>query len=341
MVFDTSAAEILDRSLKAPTYQAVTRQLSYAFLGIMMGVMIFLLGSTTCMRWSFYLLVGVTLLLAAVFVPGLGQARNGAHRWVGIGAFTIQPSEFAKVILPLYALHFLHQHETTLKNFIKLLAILALPSLLIFLEPDNGSCAIIGATLAVVFWVSRLPLKYWLVPMVLVLLVGGVAALQLPYVRHRLAVYANPELDLLGRGHQPYQAKIATGSGGLLGRGVGQSMQKLTYLPEAQNDYIAAIFAEECGFVGTFTLILLYALIALFGFWLAYRAASERGRQLAVVMAALLSLQAFVNLGVVCGLVPSTGLNLPFFSQGGSSLIANIGALALLLGTRCHRVSHA
>jgi cell division protein FtsW len=143
-------------------------------------------------------------------------------------------------------------------------------------------------------------------------------------------VYLNPELDIRGRGHQPHQAKIAAGSGKLFGKGPGNSWQKLSYLPEAQNDYIAAIFAEEFGFVGMMGLIFLYMLFALLGFTIAYRCEDLGGLYLGVVVTFLVAFQAFLNLGVVSGILPSTGLNLPFFSQGGSSLIANLMGIGLL-----------
>jgi cell division protein FtsW len=147
----------------------------------------------------------------------------------------------------------------------------------------------------------------------------------------------NPELDLKGKGHQPYQAKIAAGSGQLLGRGPGNSLQKLSYLPEAQNDYIAAIYAEEFGFLGIVTLIVLYMIIAYVGFYIAHICQDRNGLYFATAITFLICFQAFMNLGVVSGLLPSTGLNLPFFSQGGTSLMANIAGLGLLLNIAYQR----
>ena len=162
-------------------------------------------------------------------------------------------------------------------------------------------------------------------------LFGAVFASQLPYVTARLNVYLHPELDLKGKGHQPYQAKIAAGSGGMLGRGPGNSLQKLSYLPEAQNDYIAAIYAEEFGFMGVIVLLALYSAIAYIGFYAALHAADRAGFYFGGAVLFLICFQAFLNLGVVSGLLPSTGLNLPFFSQGGSSLMANLVGISFLL----------
>jgi cell division protein FtsW len=165
-----------------------------------------------------------------------------------------------------------------------------------------------------------------------------VFAYNLSYVSARLKVYMNPELDLKGKGHQPYQAKIATGSGRLFGRGPGNSLQKLSYLPEAQNDYIAAIFAEEFGFLGIFSLICLYMSVACLGFYLALFSDTKEGFYFASTITFLIAFQAFLNLGVVSGLLPSTGLNLPLFSQGGSSLMANIFGLGLLVNIGNHKL---
>ncbi len=321
MVFNTSSAEVLDRQSTSSPYLPALKQCLNLVLGGLLGIVAYRIGPERLLRYSRPLLWGVTFLLVLVLIPGIGVVRNGAHRWIGLGPITFQPSEFAKLIIPLYALT-----HSTIRGLIPLLPAL----LLIALEPDNGTCAILLLSLFVVFWLVGLPLRYWLLPALALALVGGALAYQLPYVKERITVYLNPELDLLGRGHQPYQAKIAAGSGGFLGRGIGQSMQKLSYLPEAQNDYIAAIFAEETGFLGMALLILLYMGITLCGFAIAFSAKSREGAMVAALVTFLIAIQAFVNLAVVSGLAPSKGLNLPFFSQGGTCLIANITFLALL-----------
>jgi cell division protein FtsW len=178
---------------------------------------------------------------------------------------------------------------------------------------------------------SRIRFTYWALPLSLLLGVGALGAYQLPYVHDRIEIYLHPELDLKGKGHQPHQAKIAAGSGQLFGRGLGESLQKLNYLPEARSDYIAAIFAEEMGFVGIFGLIAMYAVFTFSGIAIATQARDKGGFLLASILTYLISAQAFLNLGIVSGLLPSKGMTLPFFSQGGSSLIVNISALFLLL----------
>lgn len=335
MVFNTSSAEILDRDLDMATHQAMGRQLLFAFIGLLAAAALYWVGYQELLRLALPILLFVTLLLALVFVPGVGVARNGAHRWVGVGAYSGQPSELAKLAIPLYYVSAFLRYRTEegipVKRLLVIGGSVGLPMLLVMLEPDNGTTAVIGLTLASLLLLSRVRLRYWFVPMVALLIIGGSAAMHLPYVTQRLHVYLHPEADLKGKGHQPYQAKIAAGSGELFGRGLGQSMQKLTYLPEAQNDYIAAIYAEEFGWVGMMVLLALYGLLIFWGYQVAATAPDLGGFLLAGSLTFLIGLQIFLNLGVVSGLLPSKGLNLPFFSQGGTSLIANLMALGVIL----------
>ncbi len=280
------------------------------------------------------LLFFFSFLLLFIFVPGIGLTVNGSRRWIAVGPFSFQPSEFVKYVIPLYYIFLALQKSSmamTSKEFLKWLWPVAVPMVLILVEPNNGTVGVIGIELLVLFFLTKVPAKLWVIPMVALLVLGSVFALSMPYVRARIDVYMHPEKDLKGRGHQPYQAKIASGSGGLFGRGPGKSLQKFSYLPEAQNDYIAAIFAEEFGFLGMVILIGGYAAFAYLGFSVAYQAFDSAGFLLASIITFLISFQAFMNLGVVSGLLPSTGLNLPFFSQGGSSLIANIAGVGLLM----------
>jgi cell division protein FtsW len=217
------------------------------------------------------------------------------------------------------------------RAFSRLIFHLAIPVALILFEPDNGTTAMLLALLCVLFFICRVSWKFWALPLCCLALIGGAIGSQMSHVADRLRIYLHPELDLLGKGHQPYQAKIAAGSGRLGGRGLGESLQKLNYLPEARSDYIAAIFAEEFGFIGITTLILIYMGFSFFGFRAASEAQEQRIAQLAALLTFSIAFQAFVNLGVVSGLLPSKGTNLPFFSQGGSSLLSNMAALGIVL----------
>jgi cell division protein FtsW len=218
-----------------------------------------------------------------------------------------------------------------IKPLLKALFWFSIPISLILFEPDNGTTFILFLLFMVLFLLTRIRLFYWALPLLGLSILGGVAAYHMPHVHNRIQVYLHPEIDLRGKGHQPHQAKIAAGSGQLLGRGFGESLQKLNYLPEARSDYIAAIYAEEMGFIGILALIALYIVLASSGFIIAMRAHEKKAFLMAAIVTFLISIQAFLNLGIVSGLLPSKGMTLPFFSQGGSSLMVNIMALFILL----------
>ena len=333
MVFNTTSAEVLDRALAKSTHHAVVKQLLYAILAGILAVGVWFLGFDQILRLSGFFLGFVTFLLVLVFIPGIGPRLNGAHRWIFIGSYSFQPSELAKYLIPLYYIFSITTSKTPLllKDFLKLLLKLAIPMGLILIEPDNGTVVIILSGLFVLFLLTKIRWVYWALPLV-VILVGGVAlASQMPHVHHRIEIYLHPELDLQGKGLQPHQAKIAAGSGGAFGRGLGESLQKLTYLPEARSDYIAAIFAEEFGFVGICAVVILYTLIGYLGFSIAAETDNLPAFYTVAVFTFLICFQAFLNLGVVSGLLPSKGTNLPFFSHGSSSLLANLIVICMIL----------
>lgn len=334
LIFSTTSAEVLDHDLDKSTHQSLFKQIYYAIAGLVLACGVYKAGYRNLLAYSAPLLLLFTFLLLLTLIPGIGKEVNGSRRWLSIAGFSFQPSEFVKYLIPAYFIHHIMQaqeSEFKFKQFIRIVALVSVPMALILVEPNNGTVAVIAMTLAVLFLLTRIPFIYWAWPLLGFTLVVGTFASQLPYVAARLKVYLNPELDLKGKGHQPYQAKIAAGSGKLFGKGPGNGLQKLSYLPEAQNDYIAAIFAEEFGFIGILALIALYLLFAGQGFYVASQCSCRAGFYLAGCIAFLISFQAFLNLGVVSGLLPSTGLNLPLFSQGGSSLMANICAIFLLL----------
>lgn len=333
MIFSTTSAEVLDHDLDKSVHHALSRQLYYAIAGVCLAAAVHWVGYRDLLRLSPILLFFFTILLILVLIPGVGRTVNGSRRWISLLGFSFQPSEFVKYLVPAYCINrILHYPEGTLSfgHFLRIVGIALIPIFLILIEPNNGTAAVICMTIVAVCLLTQVPARFWALPLCLCAIFGGIFAINLPYVSARLKVYLHPELDLKGKGHQPYQAKIAAGSGGLLGKGPGNSWQKLSYLPEAQNDYIAAIYAEEFGFLGMLAIILLYMFLAYIGFSIASNAPSLPSFYLAATVTFLISLQAFLNLGVVSGLLPSTGLNLPLFSQGGTSLIANIAGIGIL-----------
>ncbi len=279
MVFNTTSAEVLDRFLDRSTHHALIKQFLYALVGGVGAIGIWFIGYQNLIKLSGPLLSGATLLLILVFLPGIGQQINGAHRWINVFGNSFQPSEFVKFLIPLYFIQAVSSQEGSLelRPFLILLAKLSVPLALILIEPDNGTVAIIFAALVILFILFRIRWTYWALPLCILCACGIVVASQMPHVSDRIKVYMNPEYDLKGKGHQPYQAKIAAGSGQLTGRGLGESLQKLEYLPEARSDYIAAIFAEETGFIGMMGLIFCYMSIGFCGFSIASARQRKRG----------------------------------------------------------------
>ena len=343
MVFNTTAAEVLDRALDRSTHHAFFKQMAFALVACGFAIGIYFLGYENVLKLSGVFLFIFTGLLVLCFVPGIGQQINGAHRWINVLGNSLQPSEFVKYLLPLYTIHVIIRYKDgmSLLAFVRLVATLIIPIGLILIEPDNGTVAIIMMTLLILFILMRVKWIYWAIPLCVCVIFGALVASQMSHVPDRIRVYLHPELDLKGKGHQPHQARIAAGSGGLFGKGIGESLQKMDYLPEARSDYIAAIFAEEFGFLGMLGLIMLYMTIGGIGMTIASKSSKLEGFYLVAILTFLICFQAFLNLGVVSGLLPSKGTNLPFFSHGGSSLLVNFIAMGLILSVSRHQKSYA
>ncbi len=287
MIFNTSSAEAIDLLLDTKTHHALIKQLFYGLFGVSLAYAAYRIGHKKLFQLTPTAYAAVLIFLVLVFVPGLGISANGSRRWVNVFGLSLQPSEFAKYIVGLYFAYCLSKVGTqlTFKKFTYILAASSIPIVLIVIEPNNGTAGVCCSVVAMLCFIASVPFRFWLVPFVCIALVGGLFALQLPYVTKRLEVYVNPELDLRGKGHQPHQARIAAGSGGLFGKGLGKSLQKFSYLPEAQNDYIAAIFAEEFGYIGMLFLLGMYVWLGSIGFLVALTAQDKEGLYFASIFA--------------------------------------------------------
>jgi len=286
-------------------------------------------------------LLGLTLvLLALVFVPGIGKAAGGAHRWIKLPGFQVQPSELAKLALILaaaaYGERFARQLGT-FKHGLFLPAVLFGPVLaLIFVEPDRGATILLAAVLAVMFLVAGVRWRYFIGAA----LAGGAfivfSVLNDPLRMRRVFAWLDVEANKSGAGYQPYQSMIAIGSGGWLGVGLGNGMQKLGYVPEHHTDFILAVIGEELGLIATLGVLLGFILIVACGTLIALRARDTFGLLLATGITFLIGCQAFINIGVVTNVLPNKGLALPFISYGGSSLVVMLSAVGLLISVARH-----
>jgi cell division protein FtsW len=290
------------------------------------------------------LLVISFVLVLAVHIPHVGVSVNGARRWIGTGPLQFQPSELMKLALVLYSATLLAkrpQRVEDLRELAKpLLFVVGAAALLVFSQPD------LGTALVIIFTVGSLLVAAGIPPRKLAMLCGGILgvvllyALVRPYARARLTSFLDPWAHASSSGFQAVQGQIAIGSGGLLGVGPGQSVQKIFYLPEAPTDFILAVIAEELGVVGVCALLFLYGLIAYAGLRAAKAARSLYSALIAVGVTSLILSQAVLNVFAVLGIAPLTGVPLPFVSYGSSSLIVMLAGMGLLLNVAAGATGH-
>ena len=272
--------------------------------------------------------IAALVLCAAVLVPGVGQTVNGATRWIDLGIVTLQPSEAARLFLLVYLAGFLAQYDDALKDDSRLMAgplvVLGVILALLVAEPDIGSVVVLGCTAGALLFLAGMRLRYF-IPLVLVgAALFSFLAIAQPYRLERLITFTDPWATAYGSGYQLVQALIAFGRGELFGLGLGAGIQKLYYLPEAHNDFIFAVIAEELGLAGALTLLALYSFLV-YRILAAGKGLLERGGKfggyLCYGVGIMLGVQALINLGVSSGILPTKGLTLPFISYGGNSLI--------------------
>lgn len=268
-------------------------------------------------------------LLFLVFVPGIGIKALGARRWIDLGFFVLQPSEFAKIALTIYLSAWFSTKEKG--RFLAFLLLIGLVILLVMLQPDMGTATIILGEALVLYFLSGGSLLH-ILSLIPIIGIGGLFLILIePYRVSRLATFLNPNTGIETSSYHLRQILIALGSGGLFGVGIGNSLQKYAYLPEGTTDSIFAIIAEEIGFVGVLFLILLMLFVIYRGFHIAIKAKDVFGKLLAGGITSFIAIQTIVNLGAQTALLPLTGVPLPFVSYGGSALIVNLFSVGILL----------
>lgn len=286
-------------------------------------------------KWAKPILYVALLLLVLVKIPGIGRTVNGATRWIGAGPISIQPSEVIKLAMVLIMARFLSANPYIITSFrkgiIPSLALLGVICALIMVQPDLGTVLVVAAT--VFFMLLAVGAKLWHMAGLgiagLGLVVGAIIAA--PYRMRRIFAFLDPWADPSGKGYQTIQSLLALGPGGLFGLGLGQSRQKFLYLPENHTDFIFAMIGEELGFVGASLVVLLFFLFIWRGFRAAINAPNTFLGLMAVGLTSLIGIQAMINMGVVTGVLPVTGITLPFLSYGGTSLLFTMTGAGLLL----------
>lgn len=318
------------------TYYFLNHQIIYGLIpGLILGFLAFRINLSLIKKWAPLLLLGNIFLLAMVFVPGIGLKIEGATRWISLGPLSFQPSELLKLTFIFYLAAWLAgraiKENKPNQTFLVFITICGLFALALIFQPDISTLGVIAFTALIMYFASRTPFWHTL----LMLFLGGGSLLLLavlsPYRANRLMVFLNPEADPMGIGYQLKQSLIAIGSGGVAGTGLGIGIQKFGFLPQPVSDSIFAVFSEETGFVGSFFLILLFLLFLWRGFKISKEAKDGFSQLVALGITSWITLQAFVNIGAMIGVLPLTGIPLPFISYGGSALAVGLIGMGILL----------
>ena len=333
-----SASMVIAKKEFHQPFHYLFHQLVYLAMGLMGGGVIFSIKNALWERWSKLLLIVALLLLLLVLVPGIGHTVNGSRRWISLGFLGFQGSELAKLFIIIYVAGYLVRHGEEVRErvsgFLKPMAVVGIAALLLLSEPDFGTTVVITTTVLGMMFLAGVRLWQFVCLILVVLGIFAVLAVASPYRLARLTTFLNPWANQFDSGYQLTQSLIAFGRGGWWGMGLGNSIQKLFYLPEAHTDFVLAVLGEELGLVGITGLMALYGLLVGRLLMIARKAQQvERGFAsfLCYGIALCLTLQVMINMGVNAGLLPTKGLTLPLLSAGGSSLLTTCFMLSMAL----------
>ncbi len=314
------------------------RQSLFALLGLV-GVVVALSVPARFWQWSGYLALMLAFLaLIAVLIPGIGHTVNGSTRWIRLGFMNFQASEAARLLMLFYVCSYLVRHSDQVREsfmgFVKPMCFVVLAACLLLLEPDFGAATVLlGVTLGVLF-IGGVKFRHYAVLVIAAVTAMAAMAMSSEYRMDRLTAFVDPWQDPFGDGFQLTQSLIAIGRGEIFGVGLGDSVQKLFYLPEAHTDFVFAVIAEEFGLIGSVLVVALFFALVARGFAIARRAKRMEllfQAYLAFGISIWFALQSFINIGVNMGVLPTKGLTLPLMSYGGSSLIMSMVSVGLLL----------
>ena len=318
------------------------RQGLWLVAGIGVCVVLARLDPKLLIRHGLWIQIGATVLVLLCHVPGVGRTVKGSARWIPLGPFALQPGEFLKLATVIFAAGWVHWQKDRMKSpwygLVFPMLILGLPILLLLKQPDLGSAMFVVMAASVVLFAGGAPILP-LAILGLLAVIGVIAlAFTMPERMGRLVAFMDPEAHRQGGGYQVWQALVALGSGGTRGVGLGQSVQKMFYLPEAHTDFIFPILGEELGLPFTLGVVAVFLMITLLGGYIACHAPDPTSMTLGIGLTALVAMQAVANLAVVTGLLPPKGVGLPFISYGGSNLVLCLAAVGILVAL--HRQAH-
>lgn len=336
IMFGSAALGVLERN-EIKFYAVIKSQFIYALL---VGSMAMLLGMMLNVKYYFkyaYILYGASLILnILVFIPGLNRYHGGAHRWLDIGNFSLQPSELLKlpVIMMTACIMVKYADQIRYKAYglLYYIAIISPVAVLLFLQKDTGTMIVLILSSFVIYFIGGANWRDIIIFFLLGIIGLAFIIYIRPYAMNRVKVYLHPESDQSGQGYQVRQSLIAIGQGGIFGRGVGQGVQKFSgYLPEPIADSIFAVIGEETGLVGSGFVIILYLYIIIIGLYIGKKLNNSFNKLLAIGIACIFGIQAYLNIGAIIGVLPLTGIPLPLISHGGTALILFMLSLGILL----------
>ena len=331
----TSSTPISLKLTGNPNYYLFHQLLWGLLPGLVLGFVAFKIPPHSLKKWSFPIFVLSYILMLLVFVPALSKTELGATRWLDLGFASIQPSEILKMATIIYLAAILN-NEKVRKRFTAFFIILVLICSVLFLQKDMGTLIVIFSIMMAMFFCSKTPIKQTIaIIMVAVIGFSGLILAE-PYRMQRITSFLHPETDTLGSSYHINQALISVGSGGLAGSGLGLSVQKFGFVPQSISDSIFAIFAEEAGFIGSSALVALFLALFLSSLSAAKKMNDEYLRLMTVGIGSWFVIQALVNMGAMLGLLPLTGIPLPFISYGGSHLMMELIACGFLLNISRH-----
>lgn len=312
----------------------VKRHLSFILIGSALALWIMSYDYKKLRKFARPALI-VSVLLLLLVLTGLGREVAGARRWFRFRYFSFQPSEFAVLAMIVYVADFISRKENQIKTIsrglLPIMGVLGCVSLLVLMQPDLGTTISIAAVVFLMLYVGGMPRRYLLCIILIATCMLYLLIISEPYRMRRIVAFLNPWADPKGSGFQIIQSQIALGSGGIFGKGLGHSMQKLFYLPAAHTDFIFSIIGEELGLVGTIGVIILFVIFIRLGLKVVSNAPDRFGYFLSLGLICMLSFRTIVNIGVSCGIMPTKGLPLPFISYGGSSFVFDMISVGILL----------
>lgn len=315
-------------------YYFLTKQIIGAVIGVLALILTSRLDYNIYQKYKIPIIIIGIILLALVFIPGLGVSNYGAQRWIRLTGFTIQPSEIAKFCFVIFSAAYLAKNHDIITNFKGILPILLVGGVLcvlIMLEPNMSITICVGLTMFLMLFVGGAKLKHFLILSLPVIALGVLLVIIEPYRMQRLVAFLNPWANPQGEGYQLIQSLYSLSSGGLFGVGIFNSRQKYLFLPFSESDFIFSIIGEETGFLGCITIIIIFGILIYQGIKIAYHAKDRFGCYLASGITMIIATQVLINIAVVTGSIPPTGVPLPFISAGSTALVVFMASIGILI----------